>query len=212
MIDSVFKGTTRSYLLADLVYIHPARRPERIEDYPFGGALPYMDIQALETGNPLRYAEGMDYILKEKDLVIVKDGHRSGKVFRAKEGVAASTLTILTPRCPEIQMGYLYCFLSYCYEDFQSRLRGTTIAHLDMNYLRQMRIPIPDDGRQREIAEKYQRIENLVKAMKEKSASLMELSDKLGSNDMKDRCKSLSLQGDMTLKSWLHQVFGRKVI
>lgn len=212
MIDNVYNGTAREYLLTDLVYIHPARRPERVEDYPFGGALPYIDIQTLETGNPLRYAEGRDYVLKEKDLVIVKDGHRSGKVFRAKEGVAASTLTILTPRSPEIQMGYLYCYLTYCYEDFQSRLRGTTISHLDMNYLRQMRIPLPDVDKQREISEKYQRIENLVKVMKEKSASLMDLSDKLGNSDLKDRCKSLTLQGDMTLKSWLHQVFGREMV
>lgn len=211
MIDNVYKETTREHLLTDLVYIHSARRPQRVEDYPFGGALPYMDIQTLETGHPLRYAEGRDYALQEKDLVIVKDGYRSGKVFRAKEGVAASTLTILTPRSPEIQMGYLYCYLSYCYEDFQSRLRGTTIAHLDMNYLRKMIIPLPDDGRQREIAERYQRIENLVKEMKEKSACLMEVSEKLGSYDLKVVCKSLSLQGDMTLKSWLHQVFGRAI-
>lgn len=212
MIDNVYKGTVRKNLLTDLVYIHLAGRFQRVEDYPFKGSLPYIDIQTLETGNPLRYAEGKDYVLKEKDLVIVKDGHRSGKVFRAKEGIAASTLTILTPRSPEAPMDYLYCYLAYCYEDFQSRVRGTTISHLDMNYLRQMIIPLPEVDIQREIAEKYQSIENLVKEMKEKSASLLHLSDKLECRDLKDRCKSLSLQGDMTLKSWLHQVFGGEVV
>ena len=207
MIDSIHNGSVRHFLLTDLVYIHSARRPKRVDEIPFEGSLPYVDIQTLESGLPSKYAEGKDYVLEEKDLVMVKDGHRSGKVFHAQRGVAASTLTILSPKSDRVQIDYIYCYLAYCYEDFQSRKRGATIAHLDMNYLKRLLIPLPDVAKQKEIAEKYNRLELLVKELKTKALSLEELSQKLGSSELKERCNNLAQQGEMILQSWLHQVF-----
>lgn len=207
MVDSIYKGTTHEYLLTDLVYIHSARRPKRVDDYPFKGSLPYVDIQTLETGVASKYVEGDDYVLDKNDLVVVKDGHRSGKVFHAQKGVAASTFTILTPKNAEVQTGYLYCYLAYCYEDFQRRKRGTTISHLDMNYLKRLMVPLPDVAKQREIAEKYERLESLVKTLNDRTSRLMDLSQKLKDRELKEKCDMLTLQSEDMLRSWLHQVF-----
>lgn len=207
MVDSIHHGSVQYFLLTDLVYIHSARRPKRVEGIPFEGSVPYVDIQTLESGNPRKYAEGKDYVLEENDLVMVKDGHRSGKVFHAQKGVAASTLTILSPKCNRVQIDYIYCYLAYCYEDFQSRKRGSTIAHLDMNYLKRLLIPLPDVAKQKEIAEKYNRLELLVKKLKTKALRLVELSQKLESSELKESCNNLTQQGEMILKSWLHQLF-----
>lgn len=207
MIDSIHHGSVQYFLLTDLVYIHSARRPKRVEGIPFEGSVPYVDIQTLESGLPSKYAEGKDFVLEEKDLVMVKDGHRSGKVFHAQRGVAASTLTILSPKSDRVQIDYIYCYLAYCYEDFQSRKRGSTIAHLDMNYLKRLLIPLPDVAKQKEIAEKYNRLELLVKKLKTKALRLVELSQKLESSELKESCNNLTQQGEMILKSWLHQLF-----
>lgn len=59
----------------------------------------------------------------------------------------------------------------------------------------------------KEIAEKYNRLELLVKELKTKALSLEELSQKLGSSELKERCNNLAQQGEMILQSWLHQVF-----
>ena len=211
MIDNVYKEAVYEVALADLVDIRLARKPERVEDHPFDSSLPYMNIEALETGALGRFAEGLGYVMDENDLVVVKDGSRSGKVFRAQEGIAASTMAILSAKGKNVQMDYLYCYLNYCYDDFQSRLRGTTISHLDINYLRQLVIPLPDEARQKEIAEKYQRIEAMVNKLEEKLSRLIELSLELENSDLKKKCEKLNQQGELMQKAWLHQVFKRAV-
>lgn len=209
MIDNVYKEAIYEVALADLVDIRSARKPERVEDHPFDSSLPYMNIEALETGALNQFAERIGYTMNENDLVVVKDGSRSGKVFRAQGGIAASTMAILSARTQKVQMDYLYCYLTYCYDEFQSRLRGTAISHLDMNYLKQMVIPLPDEVIQKEIAEKYQRIESMVNKLEEKISRLVELSLKLENSELKKKCEKLNLQGGKMLKAWLHQVFKR---
>ena len=211
MAENVYKGYLREVLLGDIADIRTARRPERVEDYQFDSSFPYMNIQALESGKPNKFAEGGTFITEKRDLVIVKDGYRSGKVFYAKEGVAASTLAILTPMSNNVLQGYLYCYLSFCFDDFQSRLRGIAIGHLDMNYLRKLIIPLPDLTKQNEIAKKYQRLEKQVEELKAKSSRLKELSISLGNVDLKKNSEKLNEQVATILKSWLHQIFKKTV-
>ena len=174
MVDNVYKESIREIPLAELVWVRSARRPERVEEYPFNGSVPYIDIKALETASPCRYTEASNFIMSKQDLVMVKDGHRSGKVFHGKEGVAASTFIILSQVSNDISLDYLYCYLAYCYDDFQNRKRGTAVGHLDVRYLKDLLIPVPDIDIQRDIAEKYQRIETLADETKSKALRLKE--------------------------------------
>ena len=209
MIENIYKNNIREMRLVDLVNIRAARQPSRVENYPFDSSLPYMDIQALVSGNPERFAEKSGYIVGEEDILVVKDGYRSGRVFHAKEGIAASTLTILSPKGDEVQMSYLYCYLSYCYDDFQNRKKGSAIWHLDMNYLRQLNVPIPDRTLQQIIAEKYHGLEILAAEIRKKALQLKELSGELDNKKLKKQSESLNLQVEMTLKAWLYQIFKR---
>lgn len=197
--------------MTELVNIRSARKPERVEDYPFDSSVPYINIQALETETPNKFAGESSFIIGEKDLVIVKDGYRSGKVFFAQEGIAASTLAILSPMNNNVRMDYLYCYLSYCYDEFQNRLRGTAIGHLDMNFLKQLTIPLPDLTTQGKIAEKYQSIEKLANELKGQSQRLKDLSIKLGNNELKNNSDKLTEQVELMLKSWLHELF-KKIV
>ena len=209
MVDNVYKELIREIPLAELVWVRSARRPERVEEYPFNGSVPYIDIKALETASPCRYTEASNFIMSKQDLVMVKDGHRSGKVFHGKEGVAASTLIILSPGSNDISIDYLYCYLAYCYDDFQNRKRGTAVGHLDVRYLKDLLIPVPDIDIQREIAEKYQRIETLADETKSKALRLKELATALDNKGLKAASENLQLQVEMMQKAWLHQVFSK---
>jgi len=211
MVDSIYKEYVLTVPLTDVVNIRAARRPERVENYAFDSSLPYVNIQTLELGTPEQFAEKSGFVIDKNDLVIVKDGARSGKVFYAREGIAASTLAILSPKSDELVVAYLYCYLASCYDDFQSRLKGSTIAHLDMNYLRNLEVPIPDVRIQEEVAGKYQKLENLTNALSEKSLRLKELAIELGSGDLKKKSEMLNEQVELMLKSWLHEVFNKAV-
>lgn len=212
MVENIYTVDVQEKPLADIVEIRSARRPKQVAERPFDSSLPYINIQSLELGeSEQQYADVSGVEMTEKDLVIVKDGYRSGKVFYAKEGIAASTLAVLMPKNDDVLTTYLYCYLSYCYDDFQKRLKGSTIGHLDMNYLRQLVIPVPDIRIQNEVAEKYQRIKTLTDELREKALKLKELSIELSSKELKSKCDDLNLQAEMTLKSWLHQIFKKTV-
>ena len=209
MVDNVYKESIREIPLSELVWVRSARRPERVEEYPFNGSVPYIDIKALETASPCRYTEASNFIMSKQDLVMVKDGHRSGKVFHGMEGVAASTFVILSQGSNEISIEYLYCYLAYRYDDFQNRKRGTAVGHLDLRYLKDLLIPLPDINKQREVAEKYQFIETLVNETKVKALRLKELATALDNKSLKAASENLQMQVEMMHKAWLHQIFDR---
>ena len=211
MIDNIYTASVQEMPLSDLVEIRSAKRPVRVEERPFDSSVPYVNIRTLETGASGQYADKTGLLVDENDLVIVKDGYRSGKVFYAKEGIAASTLTVLRPKSGEVVSGYLYCYLSYRYDDFQKRLRGAAIGHLDMDYVRRMVIPVPDMATQKEVAARYQCIETLTSELKQKVLRLKELSVEMSQKDMKTMCDELNLQAELTLKSWLNEVFKKPV-
>ncbi len=209
MVDNVYKTSMREVPLSELVWVRFARIPERVEEYSFKGSAPYIDIKTLETATPSRYAAGSDFRVSNCDLVIVKDGHRSGKVFHAMDGIAATTFAIISHTRDDIIMDYLYCYLAYCYDDFQNRKRGATVGHLDMRYLKGLMIPVPDMNIQIGVSKKYQRIENLAKEAKKKVLQLKELSVALGNKDLKNASDNLFQQVEMMQKAWLHQIFDR---
>lgn len=211
MIDNIYTTDVMEMPLAELVEIRSARRPNRVEERPFDSSLPYLNIKTLETGESVQYADETGFVLNKDDLVIVKDGYRSGKVFYAQEGIAASTLAVLRPKRRDVLTSYLYCYLSFCYDDLQKRLRGTSIGHLDMNYLRLMTIPVPDIAIQKEVADKLQRIETLTNELRQKTLRLKELSMEMNRKDLKKKCDDLSLQAELILKSWLNEVFKKSV-
>ena len=207
MVNNVYTVNIREMPLVDLVEIRSARRPRRVEVRPFDSSLPYVTIKMLETGASGQYADKAGYVVGENDLVMVKDGYRSGKVFFAQEGIAASTLAVLSLKNDDVLTSYLYCYLSYRYDDFQKRIKGAAIGHLDMNYLKQMVIPVPDMATQQEVADKFQRIEELTNELKQKTQRLKELSMEMSRKDLKKKCDELNLQAEMTLKAWLNEVF-----
>ena len=76
-----------------------------------------------------------------------------------------------------------------------------------MNYLKQLKVPVPSLSKQKEIAEQYLKIESWAKDAKEKSLRLKDLSLKLKSKELKEASEYLNKQVEMIQKSWLNQIF-----
>lgn len=81
-----------------LFSLRKGKKPKNISESPIG--LPYLDIEALDRGNVLRFTDDETCPrATEKDILVVCDGSRSGLVLDGKSGVIGSTLAVIdTPR------------------------------------------------------------------------------------------------------------------
>ena len=93
-----------------IAHIKKGKKPLRQIDHPQDGYLPYVDIEAFETGNVKTYADGEKCLpCKTGEILIVCDGSRSGFVGRAIDGYVGSTLAIIS--ADGMSTDYLYYFL-----------------------------------------------------------------------------------------------------
>ena len=84
----------------------PLLQTDKLQD----GHMPYVDIEAFETGNIKMYTDGEKCLpCKAGDILIVCDGSRSGFVGRAIDGYVGSTLAIIS--ADGMSQEYLYYFL-----------------------------------------------------------------------------------------------------
>ena len=89
--------------------IKKGKKPLRQTDKPLPGYMPYVDIEAFETGNIKKFTDGeMCLPCKAGDILIVCDGSRSGFVGKAIDGYVGSTLAIIT--ADGMTQEYLYFF------------------------------------------------------------------------------------------------------
>ena len=78
-----------------------------------------------------------------------------------------------------------------------------------MEYLIDLRIPVPDVNIQIKVSDKYHRIEKLAKKTKMKVLQLKELSDSMRNRELKNSSDNLIQLVEMMQKAWLHQIFDR---
>ena len=91
-------------------HIKKGKKPLRQTDKPQDGYMPYVDIDAFETGNIKMYTDGEKCLsCKVGDILIVCDGSRSGFVGKAIDGYVGSTLAIIS--ADGMSQEYLYYFL-----------------------------------------------------------------------------------------------------
>lgn len=78
------------------------KKPKVLSEKNIG--FPYLDIEALDRGNILRYTDDINCPMSSnKDIVVVCDGSRSGLILNGQNGVIGSTLAIInTPRYSEL--------------------------------------------------------------------------------------------------------------
>ena len=156
-------------------HIQKGKKPLKQINTPTDGYLPYVDIEAFETGNIKAYADGEKCLpCKKGDILIVCDGSRSGFVGKAIDGYVGSTLAIISAdgMLPE----YLYYFLQGKYTLLNTKKKGTGTPHLDANILNQQKLVVPSEDEQKRIVAKieelFSELDNGVETLKKTKQQL----------------------------------------
>lgn len=118
------------------------RKPIKLSRVKFLDSIPYLDIEAIEKGIILQYADPYSSVHASKtDLFIVWDGARSGLVAKGLDGAVGSTLVCLKPLL--VNATYLYYFLKSKYEYLNKNTTGSSIPHINAKLFYSLDIPIP---------------------------------------------------------------------
>ena len=119
--------------------------------------MPYVDIEAFETGTVKKYTSGEKCLACEDgDILIVCDGSRSGLVGYAIHGFVGSTLAKIS--CEVLLNQYLFYFLQGKYRLFNTSKKGTGTPHLNPTLLRQQKIVVPSIEEQQRIVTRIEEL------------------------------------------------------
>ncbi len=137
--------------------------------------IPYINIQAFETGQPSEFAEPRKYPTCNKDdVLIVWDGARAGLTGRGVSGYIGSTLAKIYSE--PVENGYLFYFLKSQYKYLNTNTKGVGIPHIDPNVLFSIPFPLAPPDQQKlivaEIEKQFSRLDEAVAALKRIQANL----------------------------------------
>jgi type I restriction enzyme S subunit len=127
------------------------KKPKNLSEKNIG--FPYLDIEALDRNNTLRFTDDEKCPMStSKDLIVVCDGSRSGLVLDGKDGVIGSTLAIInTPRYIQT---FIKLFFQQAFQRLNSSMKGAAIPHLDTKALREGYLAFPPLAEQHRIVAK----------------------------------------------------------
>ena len=143
--------------LGSVISFEKGKKPIALATEPQEGYLPYVDIEAFETGTVKKYTSGEKCLACEDgDILIVCDGSRSGLVGYAIHGFVGSTLAKIS--CEVLLNQYLFYFLQGKYRLFNTSKKGTGTPHLNPTLLRQQKIVVPSIEEQQRIVTRIEEL------------------------------------------------------
>ena len=161
--------------LGSLLTITKGKKPAIFSKEKLIGYMPYVDIQAFETGKIDSYTNGEKCLpCEDGDILIVCDGSRSGLVGRAIRGYVGSTLAKISAN--ELDDLYLFYFVQSKYTLLNTNKKGTGTPHLNQELLKQQRLLVPPLFEQRCIVS---RIEELLSSLDEGVKTLLKIKEQL---------------------------------
>ena len=161
--------------LGSILHFEKGKKPISQSDSPADGFLPYVDIEAFETGKIKQYTDGTKCTpCDDGDILIVCDGSRSGLVGRAVKGYVGSTLAKISADCLSDQ--YLFHFVQGKYALLNTKKKGTGTPHLNQELLKQQKLIVPSYSEQERIVarieELFSQLDAGVETLKKTKAQL----------------------------------------
>lgn len=158
-----------------ILHFEKGKKPISQSDSPADGFLPYVDIEAFETGKIKQYTDGTKCTpCDDGDILIVCDGSRSGLVGRAVKGYVGSTLAKISADCLSDQ--YLFHFVQGKYALLNTKKKGTGTPHLNQELLKQQKLIVPSYSEQERIVarieELFSQLDAGVETLKKTKAQL----------------------------------------
>lgn len=143
--------------LESILHFEKGKKPISQSDSPADGFLPYVDIEAFETGKIKQYTDGTKCTpCDDGDILIVCDGSRSGLVGRAVKGYVGSTLAKISADCLSDQ--YLFHFVQGKYALLNTKKKGTGTPHLNQELLKQQKLIVPSYSEQERIVSRIEEL------------------------------------------------------
>ena len=143
--------------LGSILHFEKGKKPISQSDSPADGFLPYVDIEAFETGKIKQYTDGTKCTpCDDGDILIVCDGSRSGLVGRAVKGYVGSTLAKISADCLSDQ--YLFRFVQGKYALLNTKKKGTGTPHLNQELLKQQKLIVPSYSEQERIVSRIEEL------------------------------------------------------
>ena len=135
----------------NLFSLRKGKIPKNLSEENIG--LPYLDIEALDRGNVLRYTDDERCpVSTDEDILVVCDGSRSGLVLSGKNGVVGSTLAVIDT--PKSIQPYIKLLFQEAFHRLNESMKGAAIPHLDTKNLVVEVIGIPPQNEQYRIVAK----------------------------------------------------------
>ena len=143
--------------LGSILHFEKGKKPISQSDSPADSFLPYVDIEAFETGKIKQYTDGTKCTpCDDGDILIVCDGSRSGLVGRAVKGYVGSTLAKISADCLSDQ--YLFRFVQGKYALLNTKKKGTGTPHLNQELLKQQKLIVPSYSEQERIVSRIEEL------------------------------------------------------
>lgn len=161
--------------LGTILEMTKGKKPVNQSSETKDGYLPYVDIEAFESGSIKQYTDGTKCTpCEDGDILIVCDGSRSGLVGRAVKGYVGSTLAKIS--APGLIGDYLFYFVQGKYALLNTRKKGTGTPHLNPELLKQQKLVVPDTDEQKRIVsrieELFSQLDDGVETLKKTKAQL----------------------------------------
>jgi type I restriction enzyme S subunit len=158
--------------LKTLANFRKGKKPNRLDETSWAGAIPYIDIEAFERGNIRRYADPESSVFVDKgEIIVVWDGARCGHVGKAPQnGALGSTLGIIEPIL--IHPDYILRFLQLSYDTINTNPRGIGIPHVEPELFWNLELPLAPLTEQKRIATKVEELLARVNTTKDRLAKV----------------------------------------
>jgi type I restriction enzyme S subunit len=117
---------------------------------------PYLSMDYLrgESDNILYVKPKDEYkLVEENEVLVLWDGANAGEVMLSKKGFISSTMAIVNPKSEFFEKRFLFYFLKSIEGELKKASTGTTIPHLDQNFLFNTHFEFPEVEIQKPIAD-----------------------------------------------------------
>src|SRR5258706_656038 len=173
------KADWETRLFGEIIEFAKGKKPNTTVDKPVTGFLPVILIETLDAGIS-SYADTENMVVAEQNnALMVMDGASSGRVEIGHRGIVGSTIAMIASKEDSIGDYFLYYSLKEKETEARKNLTGTSIPHMDKQWLFRQITCLPDQNKAREFEELAGSIRMKIQANLKESRTLGSLRDSL---------------------------------
>ncbi len=168
------------------------KTPKVLIDEKTEGVLPYLSPDYLRGKcPPEKYAEcvGNTVFVKDGEVIVLWDGSNAGEIFISKNGILASTMTLLEVNEQEIDkkyFGYTFQNLEYI---LRAKTAGSGIPHADKGIIKSLEFYKPNKSEQISIANILSKVDEAIISVQNSIAAAERLKKSLMQNLLTGKMK-----------------------